>query len=70
MRQQTAGQRSRRQTVPSRPPLELIGKDTDEAEEVPDGLDSIADIQNELDFTEWYNDLEDNLLETSYDEYQ
>ncbi|KAE8382600.1 Sec34-like family-domain-containing protein [Aspergillus bertholletiae] len=70
MRQQNAGRRSRRQTVPSRPPLELTGKETEAAEAVPDGLDSIGDIQNELDFTQWYNELEDSLLESSYDEYQ
>ncbi|KAE8152705.1 Sec34-like family-domain-containing protein [Aspergillus avenaceus] len=70
MRQQSAGSRSRRQTVPSRPPLELTAKETDEVGTVPDGLDSLADISNELEFTQWYNDLEDSLLESSYDEYQ
>lgn len=70
MRQENAGRRSRRQTVPSRPPLEITGKKTEEAEAVPDGLESIGDIHNELEFAEWYNELEDSLLESSYDEYQ
>ena len=31
---------------------------------------SIVDIGNELEFSQWYNEVEGSLLETSYDEYQ
>lgn len=31
---------------------------------------SIVDIHNELEFSQWYNEVGDSLLETSYDEYQ
>ncbi|PLB36105.1 Golgi transport complex subunit COG3 [Aspergillus candidus] len=70
MRQQAAGQRSRRQTAPPRPPLDLQAKKTEELDESPDGLDTVSNIRNELDFTQWFNEVEGSLLETSYDEYQ
>lgn len=70
MRQQAAGQRSRRQTAPPRPPLDLQAKKTEELDESPDGLDTVSNIRNELDFTQWFNEVEESLLETSYDEYQ
>ncbi|PYI34179.1 Sec34-domain-containing protein [Aspergillus indologenus CBS 114.80] len=70
MRQQAAGQRSRRQTAPSGPPVDIKAKVIDEHETIPDGLESFTDIKNELEFAQWYNDVEDNLLEASYDEYQ
>lgn len=69
MPQQPAG-RSRRQTVPSRPAQQFKVQEAQEIEAEPEGLDAIADIHNELDFIEWYNEVEDSLLETSYDEYQ
>lgn len=70
MRQQAAGQRSRRQTAPPRPPLDLQAKKVEKVDESPDGLDKVSNICNELDFTQWFNEVEDSLLETSYDEYQ
>ncbi|KAH8426991.1 Golgi transport complex subunit COG3 [Aspergillus melleus] len=70
MRQQTKGPRSRRQTVPSRPPQQFQAQEAEETKAEPEGLDAIAEIHNELDFIEWYNEVEDSLLETSYDEYQ
>ncbi|KAL3453774.1 Sec34-like family-domain-containing protein [Aspergillus insuetus] len=70
MSQQAATQRSRRQTAPSGMPLELKAKQIEKLDTVPDDADSIADVQNELEFNEWYNDLEATLLESSYDEYQ
>lgn len=70
MREQATGKRSRRQTVPSRPPHQFKAQEAQETETEPEGLDAIADIHNELDFIEWYNEVEDSLLESSYDEYQ
>ncbi|KAL4897046.1 Sec34-domain-containing protein [Aspergillus ambiguus] len=70
MRQQAAGKRSRRQTAPPRPPLEIQAKGIAAAEAVPEVPESISDIHNELEFGQWYHDIEDSLLETSYDEYQ
>jgi hypothetical protein len=70
MSQQAATQRSRRQTAPSGMPLELKAKQIEKLDTVPDDADSMADVQNELEFNEWYNDLEATLLESSYDEYQ
>ncbi|THC99010.1 hypothetical protein EYZ11_001484 [Aspergillus tanneri] len=69
MRQQATGRRSRRQTAPSHPPQALQAKEAQEVETVPEDLDALTDIHNELDFIEWYNEVEDSLLETSYDEY-
>jgi len=31
---------------------------------------SVSDISNELEFARWYNEIEDGLLEASYEEYQ
>ena len=70
MRQQAAGQRSRRQTAPSGPPVDIKAKVIDEHETIPDGLESFTDIKNELEFAQWYTDIEGSLLEASYDEYQ
>ncbi|KAJ0424203.1 Sec34-like family-domain-containing protein [Aspergillus carlsbadensis] len=70
MSQQAATQRTRRQTAPSGIPLELKAKQTEKLDTIPDDTDSIADIQNELEFNEWYQDLEATLLESSCDEYQ
>ncbi|PYH40433.1 Golgi transport complex subunit COG3 [Aspergillus saccharolyticus JOP 1030-1] len=70
MRQQAAGQRSRRQTAPSGPPVDIKAKVIDEHETILDGLESVTDIKNELEFAQWYTDVEDSLLEASYDEYQ
>ncbi|OJJ76132.1 hypothetical protein ASPBRDRAFT_117224 [Aspergillus brasiliensis CBS 101740] len=70
MRQQAAGQRSRRQTAPSGRALEQTIKEATELETIPDGVDSVTDIRNELEFTQWYNEVEESLLEASYDEYQ
>ncbi|PYH93280.1 Sec34-domain-containing protein [Aspergillus ellipticus CBS 707.79] len=70
MRQQAAGQRGRRQTAPSGPPLELMAKQITQLEAIPESLDSITDIRNELEFSQWYGEVEESLLEASYDEYQ
>ncbi|RDH30469.1 Sec34-like family-domain-containing protein [Aspergillus welwitschiae] len=70
MRQQAAGQRSRRQTAPSGRALEQKVKEATELETIPDGVDSITDVRNELEFAQWYNEVEESLLEASYDEYQ
>ncbi|KAI9370093.1 Sec34-like family-domain-containing protein [Aspergillus egyptiacus] len=70
MPQQAAGQRSRRRTAPSGMPLELKEQQIGRLETVPDEPDPIVDIGNELEFTQWYSDVEASLLESSYDEYQ
>lgn len=70
MRQKAAGQRSRRQTAPSGRALELKVREATELETIPDSLDSITDIHNELEFAQWYSEVEESLLEASYDEYQ
>ncbi|OJI85209.1 hypothetical protein ASPTUDRAFT_54868 [Aspergillus tubingensis CBS 134.48] len=70
MRQKAAGQRSRRQTAPSGRALEQKVKEATELEMIPDGVDSVTDIRNELEFAQWYNEVEESLLEASYDEYQ
>ncbi|EHA23018.1 hypothetical protein ASPNIDRAFT_173434 [Aspergillus niger ATCC 1015] len=69
MRQQAAGQRSRRQTAPSGRALEQKVKEATELETIPDGVDSITDVRNELEFAQWYNEVEESMLEASYDEY-
>jgi hypothetical protein len=51
-------------------PLELRPKQIEKLDTVSDDADPIADIQTELGFNEWYNDLEATLVESSYDEYQ
>ncbi|KAL4800634.1 Sec34-like family-domain-containing protein [Aspergillus venezuelensis] len=70
MAPQTVPQRSRRQTAPSGMPQDLKAKQTEKLETVQDEPDSISDIHNELEFAQWYNDVEADLLESSYDEYQ
>ncbi|KAL4918550.1 Sec34-like family-domain-containing protein [Aspergillus aurantiobrunneus] len=70
MPSQTAGQRSRRQTAPSGMPLDLKANQIEKLETVPDDLDSVTAIHNELEFMDWYTDVEASLLESSYDEYQ
>ncbi|PWY83926.1 golgi complex component Cog3 [Aspergillus eucalypticola CBS 122712] len=70
MRQQAAGQRSRRQTAPSGRALEQKVKEATQLETIPDDVDSVTDIRNELEFAQWYNEVEESLLEASYDEYQ
>ncbi|KAL4873511.1 hypothetical protein BDV12DRAFT_79772 [Aspergillus spectabilis] len=67
---QAAGQRSRRQTAPSGMPLDLKANHIDKLEAVPDDTESVTEINNELEFTQWYDDVEASLLESSYDEYQ
>lgn len=64
MRQDTVGRRTRRQTAPSKT------QEVDDAAELSDDSTSVADISNELEFTKWFNEVEDDLLEVSYDEYQ
>jgi hypothetical protein len=70
MPQPTAGQRARRQTAPSGPPKEFKVQTAEIAEVLPESIESITDIKNELDFVQWYSEIENGLLESSYDEYQ
>jgi hypothetical protein len=70
MPQSTAGQRARRKTAPSGPPKEFKVQTREAAEELPEGIESITDVKNELDFVEWYSEVENGLLDSSYDEYQ
>ncbi|KAL5334022.1 Sec34-like family-domain-containing protein [Aspergillus crustosus] len=64
------GQRSRRQTAPSGVSVDPKASSIDKLETIPDDVDAIAEIRNELEFTKWYDDVEASLLESSYDEYQ
>lgn len=64
MRQEAAGRRARRQTAPPKP------KQVGGIQSVPGESASIAKLENELEFSKWYNDVEDGLLEASYGEYQ
>lgn len=51
------------------PPDQKVTK-TKKLEAVHGELDSVADLHNELELSEWYHDVEAGLLESSYDEYQ
>ncbi|RMJ27429.1 golgi complex component [Aspergillus sp. HF37] len=64
MRQEAATRRARRQTAPSKT------KTVEAADAPPDNSTSVANLQNELEFSKWYSEVEDDLLEASYDEYQ
>ncbi|KAL4946136.1 hypothetical protein BDV06DRAFT_235368 [Aspergillus oleicola] len=70
MAPKTAPLRSRRQTAPSGMPQDLKATQIEKLETVSDVPDSLSDIHNELEFAQWYNDVEADLLESSYDEYQ
>lgn len=71
MRPETAGQRSRRQTVTSGAPPEPKPNDIDKLGTSLGGDSKLIDeLQNELEFLQWYGGVEDELLEASYDEYQ
>jgi len=70
MRPETAGQRSRRRTVASGAPPEPKSNDIDKLGTLPEDPKSIDELQNELEFLQWYGGVEDELLEASYDEYQ
>ena len=67
MRPEAAGQQ---QTAPSGLPPEPENKDVEELVVSPDDSKSVTELQNELEFLQWYNGVEDDLLEASYDEYQ
>ena len=64
MGQETAKRRARRQTAPPKP------KQVGGFQSVPDESKSIPKLENELEFSKWYNEVEDGLLEASYGEYQ
>lgn len=70
MRPDTVGQRARRQTVPSGPPPEVKVKDVEQLKTSAEEPSSVTELQNELEFLQWYGGVEDELLEASYDEYQ
>lgn len=70
MRPDTVGQRARRQTVPSGPPPEVKVKDVEQLKTSAEEPRSVTELQNELEFLQWYGGVEDELLEASYDEYQ
>lgn len=70
MPQQAAGRRARGQSEASGHPPGLKRKDAQEVGIPTGNPKSIIDVYNEVEFAEWYNEVEDGLLETSYDEYQ
>lgn len=69
-------QRARRQTAPSGPPRKPTANETrpslEPPVEHPDTLlkSSFPKCDNELEFSEWFNGMKDDLIEESYDQYQ
>lgn len=65
-------QRARGQTEPSGPPPPVLKAGDVEDVDIPAKKKSktLEDIHNELEFSQWYTEVEDDLLEASYDEYQ
>ena len=47
-----------------------IVRDPDENQSLSRTQKELHEIGNELEFARWYNDVEDSLLESSYEEYQ
>lgn len=70
MRPEAVGQRTRRQTAPSGLPPEPKTKDVKELGMLSEDCKSFSELQDELEFLQWYGGVEDDLLEASYDEYQ
>lgn len=72
----TRQQRARRQTAPSGPPRKPTANETqarlEPTTEHPETtLDSsIPKWENELEFSDWFNGVKDDLIEESYDQYQ
>jgi hypothetical protein len=72
----TKQQRARRQTAPSGPPRKPTIAETrptlEPPLEPPDSLQkwSVPKCDNELEFSEWFNGVKDDLIEESYDQYQ
>ncbi|KAJ5891835.1 uncharacterized protein N7473_008063 [Penicillium subrubescens] len=72
----TKQHRARRQTAPSGPPRKPTANETRSTLEPPTehpdtALDSsIPKWENELEFSEWFNGVKDDLIEESYDQYQ
>ncbi|KAJ5093048.1 hypothetical protein N7456_008909 [Penicillium angulare] len=72
----TKQQRARRQTAPSGPPRKPTASETqsrlEPTEEQSPGLLhwSIPAWNNELEFSQWLNEVKDDLVEESYDQYQ
>lgn len=69
-------QRARRQTAPSGPPRKPTANETrpslEPPVEHPDTVlkSNIPKCDNELEFSEWFNGMKDDLIEESYDQYQ
>ncbi|OJJ51608.1 hypothetical protein ASPZODRAFT_127716 [Penicilliopsis zonata CBS 506.65] len=76
MRQQSSPQqRAKEQTNPPDVPLQLkadshASEDSVEPGETRRSSDLIDNVHDEFDFIQWYHDVEDGLLDASYDEYQ
>ncbi|KAJ5104108.1 hypothetical protein N7532_004637 [Penicillium argentinense] len=69
-------QRARRQTAPSGPPRKQTTEETQPSQETTQEKSTdllrwnMPKFENELDFSEWYNGVKNDLIETSYDHYQ
>ncbi|KAF7519472.1 hypothetical protein PCG10_010002 [Penicillium crustosum] len=72
----TKQQRARRQTAPSGPPRKPTAKETQPSLQALDEKSPSASEwktlgwTNELEFSQWLNDVKSELIEESYDEYQ
>ncbi|KAL2014256.1 hypothetical protein VTN00DRAFT_1781 [Thermoascus crustaceus] len=70
MHQQSDRQRARRPTDPSGLSLRPKIRDADVVDLPQKVRKPVSDISNELEFARWYSEVEDDLLEASYEEYQ
>lgn len=72
----TKPQRPRRQTAPSGPARKLAPQETrpslEPTPEDPDNLPNgrVREWNNELEFSDWFSGVKDDLIEESYDQYQ
>ena len=72
----TKPQRPRRQTAPSGPARKPTTQETrpslEPTPEDPDNLPNgrVPEWNNELEFSDWFNCVKDDLIEESYDQYQ
>jgi hypothetical protein len=72
----TKPQRARRQTAPSGPPRKPTTQETrpsleptpEDPNTLPNGR--VPEWNNELEFSDWFNGVKDDLIEESYDQYQ
>lgn len=66
----TVRQRPRRPTDPWGLPVRTKVRDADQTVTRPKARKLVNEIGTEADFARWYNEVEGDLLESSYEEYQ